>query len=147
MDTEVAKAITKRIQEASASCESSLRTVMTQEGLGHVQVYGRLVGDFLGHSYTNLLAPIWKAFPEIEPAEMREPYVEPKATLTAESREALGRFIREARVALDFVRAAVPPSEANQFFNFGGLEEVEKAVSAIEDFLMNPRFREPEGKS
>jgi hypothetical protein len=147
MDTEVAKEVTKRIQEASASCESSLRTVMTQEGLGHVQVYGRLVGDFLGHSYTNLLAPIWRAFPELEPAEMRVPYTEPKPTLTAESQEALARFVRDARVALDFVRAAVPPAEATAFFNFGGLEEVEKAVLAIEDFLANPRIREPEGKS
>lgn len=112
-----------------------------------MQVYGRLVGDFLGHSYTNLLAPIWKAFPEFEPAEMRAPYVEPKPTLTAESRQALSRFVREARVALDFVRAAVPPGEAKAFFNFGGLEEVEKAVSAIEDFLAHPRIREAEGKS
>ena len=147
MDTEVAKEITKRIQEASALCESSLRMVMTHEGLGHVQVYGRLVGDFLGHSYTNLLAPIWKAFPELEPTEMRVPYVEPKPTLTAESRQALSQFVREARVALDFVRRAVPSGEAKQLFNFGGLEEVEKAVSAIEDFLANPRFREAEGKS
>jgi hypothetical protein len=147
MDTEVAKEITKRIQEASALCESSLRIVMTNEGLGHVQVYGRLVGDFLGHGYTNLLAPIWKAFPELEPAEMRVPYVEPKPTLTAESRQALSQFVREARGALNFVRAAVPSGEAKQLFNFGGLEEVEKAVSAIEDFLANPRFREAEGKS
>jgi|SRR6266404_4304007 len=147
MDTDAAKEITKRIQEASALCESSLRTVMTQEGLGHVQVYGRLVGDFLGHSYTNLLAPIWKAFPELEPAEMRTPYVEPMPTLTAESRQALSQFVREARSALDFVRAAVPSADAKQFFNFGGLEEVEKAVSAIEEFLADPRFRDAEGRS
>jgi hypothetical protein len=146
MDAEVAKEVTERIQKASALCESSLRTIMTQEGLGHVQVYGRLVGDFLGHSYTNLLAPIWKAFPELEPAEMRVPYVEAKPTLTAESQQALTQFIREARVVLDFVRAAVPPGEAKAFFNFGGLEEVEKAVLAIEDFLANPRIREPERK-
>lgn len=147
MDAEVAKEIAKRIQEASALCESSLRTVMTQEGLGHVQVYGRLVGDFMGHSYTNLLAPIWKAFPELEPPEMRAPYVEPKPTLTAESRQALSQFVREARVALDFVRAAVLHSEAKAFFKFGGLEEVAKAVSAIEDFLAHPRIRDAEDKS
>ena len=147
MDAEVAKEITRRIQEASALCESSLRTVMTREGLGHVQVYGRLVGDFLGHSYTNLLAPIWKAFPDLEPPEMRAPYVEPDPTLTAESRQALSQFIREARVALELVRAAVPPAEAQAFFKFGGLEEVEKAVSAIEDYLVHPRIRDPEEKS
>lgn len=146
MDADAAKEITRRIQEASALCESSLRTVMTQEGLGHVQVYGRLVGDFLGHTYTNVLAPIWKTFPELEPPEMRAPYVEPKATLTPESEQALGRFIREARAALDFVLRTVPPAEAQAFFKFGGLEEVEKAVSAIEDYLAHPRIRDTEVK-
>ena len=146
MDTEIAKEIAKRIQQATALCESSLRTVMSQEGLGHVQVYGRLVGDFMGHSYTNVLAPIWKAFPQLEPPEMRTPYVEEAPTLTPQSRQALSQFVREARTALDFARSAVPPAEAENFFRFGGLAEVEKAVSAIEDFLATPRIRDTEGK-
>ncbi len=147
MDPELAKEIAKRIQDASALCESSLRTVMTQESLGHVQVYGRLVGDFMGHSYTNMLAPIWKAFPDLEPPEMRTPYVEESPTLTPQSRQALSEFVRNARAALDFARSAVPPAEAESFFSFGGLAEVEKAVSAIEDYLAKPRIRDTEEKS
>ena len=147
MDAEIAKEIARRIEKASALCNASLRTVMTHEGLGHVHVYGRLVGDFMGHSFTNLLAPIWKAFPELEPPEMRTPYVEETPTLTSQSREALSEFVRDARAALDFARAEVPPAEAEDFFKFGGLAEVEKAVSAIEDYLAKPRVRDTEQKS
>jgi hypothetical protein len=147
MDIEVAKEIAQRIQAASAACNTSLRTVMTHEGLGHVQVYGRLVGDFMGHSYTNILAPIWKAFPGLEPSEMRTPYVEPTPTLTVESQKALRQFVREARAALDFARATLPPTDAAAFFQFGGLDEVEKSVSAIENFLEHPRFRDSDAKS
>jgi len=57
------------------------------------------------------------------------------------------RSLSEARVARDFVRAAVPPAEAQAFFKFGGLEEVERAVSAIEDYLVHPRIRDAEDKS
>lgn len=147
MDADAAKEIAQRMQKASASCNASLRTVMTHEGLGHVQVYGRLVGNFMGHSYTNVLAPIWKAFPELQPPEMRTPYVEQTPTLTPESRRALTEFVRDARAALDYAKSAVSPSEAEVFFGFGGLAEVETAVSAIEDYLARPRVRDTEDKS
>ena len=147
MDPKVAKEIAERIGKVSSLCNASLRTVMTHEGLGHVQVYGRLVGNFMGYSYTNLLAPIWKTFPQLEPPEMRTPYAEQVPTLTPESREALTDFVREARAAIDFAQAAISPGEAEKFFGFGGLAEVNDAVSAIEDYLARPRVRDTEGKS
>ena len=147
MDPKAAKEIAARIGKASTLCNASLRTVMSHEGLGHVQVYGRLVGNFMGYSYTNLLAPIWKAFPQLEPPEMRTPHVEQVPTLTPESREALTDFVREARAAIDFARTAISPGEAEKFFGFGGLAEVDDAVSAIENYLAHPRIRDPEGKS
>jgi hypothetical protein len=147
MDPKVAKEIAERIGKASTLCNTSLRTVMTHEGLGHVQVYGRLVGNFMGYSYTNLLAPIWKAFPQLEPPEMRAPHVEQPPTLTPESRQALTDFLREARAALDFARTAIAPGDAEKFFGFGGLSEVDEAVSAIETYLAHPRVRDTEGKS
>jgi len=93
MDVKLAGEIAARLQQASSLCESSLLTVMANEGLGTVEVYCRLVGLFMGQAYTNVLAPICKAFPTLEPAEMKTPYVEPEPSLTMESQQALGEFI------------------------------------------------------
>jgi len=110
-----------------------------------VQVYGRLVADFMGHAYSNVLAPIWKAHPGLEPAEMKEPYVEPTPSLTAESQAALRQFIAEARKTLEFTKTSVPEAEATRLFGYGGLPELEASFVRIEEFLAHPRHRELEG--
>ena len=117
---------------------------MSNEGLGQVQVYGRLVGNFMGNSFTNVLAPIWKKYPELEPENMKEPYVEPAPTLTPESQNTLRAFLVEARAAIDFVKSNVGPEESRQLFAFGGFAEVEDTIAAIEVFLEKPRFRDSE---
>jgi len=147
IDQTSAEEIVAAINKASALCNKSLKIVMSNEGLGQIQVYGRLVGNFLGHSYTNVLAPIWKALPSIEPPEMKEPYVEPEPTLSAESRAALSAFVTEARAALGTVKNLLPTEEAAQFLEFGGLPEVEQAVADIEEFLAKPRFRDEDTQS
>jgi len=126
---------------AAQLCESSLGLVKANEGLGIVQVYGRLVADFMGHAYTNVLAPIWKLYPGLEPAGMKEPYVEPTASLTAESQAALRHFIAEARKTLQFAKVSVPETEAARLFAYGGLTELEGALQRIEEFLAHPRHR------
>lgn len=145
MDAKLAAEISARITAAAQLCESSLGPVKANEGLGVVQVYGRLVADFMGHAYTNVLAPIWKAHPGLEPAEMKEPYVEPTPSLTAESQAALRKFIAEARKTLEFTKASVPESEARRVFAYGGLTELEASLARIEEFLAHPRHREVEG--
>jgi len=146
MDEKVAAEIASRLQKASTLCESSLRTIKTNEGLGIVEVYGRLVGLFMGHTYTNVLAPIWKMFPALEPAEMKTPYVEPEPSLSDESQLALREFIAEARSALEFAKNSLPATETAQYFSYGGLGELEEAVSKIEEFLARPRFRDTDDK-
>jgi hypothetical protein len=123
-----------------------LRAVKANETLGQVKVYGSLASDFMGHSFVNVLRPIWKAFPTLEPVEMRVPYVEPEPTLTAESRQRVAEFLREAHSALAFARAAVPAEQSNGVFGPEGLAEIEAAVRAIEEFLQHPRFRDTEAK-
>ena len=135
-----------RLSRASSLCDSSLRTVMTNESLGFAQVYGRLVGDFMGHAYTNLLAPVWKAFPELEPSGMREPHGEREPRLSPESRRALSEFLAEARDAIQYAKVSVPAHEADAFFKYGGVTELEEAVAEIERFLERPWAREPKGK-
>jgi hypothetical protein len=147
IDQPSAEEIVAALNKASALCNESLRVIKAHESLGHVSIYGRLVGEFLGHSYTNILAPIWKAYPAIMPPEMNEPYVEPDPALTAESRAALIAFVNEARSALTTVKRLLPTEESVQFLQFGGVPEVEQAVAAIEDFLANPRYREKGSQS
>jgi hypothetical protein len=142
IDRKTAEEISERFRKASEFCESSLRTVMTNESLGQVEVYGRLVALFMGHSYTNVLAPIWKEFPCLEPEDMKEPYVEPKPTLTEGSQRALRSFLAEAHAAVEFAKKSIPLDDANKYLRFDGLNEIETAVAAIESFLENPRFRD-----
>ncbi len=142
IDQPSAEEIVAALNKASALCHESLRIIKVNESLGHVSVYGRLVGEFLGHSFTNILAPIWKAYPSIMPQEMNEPYVEPDPALTAESRAALTAFVNEARIALTTINLLLPTEESMQFLQFGGVPEVEQSIAAIEDFLANPRYRE-----
>ena len=140
IDRASAERICKLVQDASASCEQSLQAIKRHENLGAIQVYGRLVGRFLGHSYTNLLAPIWAAFPDMEPQEMKQPFVPPEATLTAESRAAIEAFLSTAAAAMretgEILAAQQPPAR----LPYGGFEEVEVAVTKVGDFLAKPRF-------
>lgn len=146
MDKETAKQIADRIESASSKCEASLRTVMANESLGHAKVLGRLVGDFMGYSFTNILAPIWKQFPDLEPPEMREPYVEPEPALSEDSQNALRDFLAEAKAAVAMVKSQVSEQVAEDTFAFGKLPELESAVSAIEQFLKVPRIRDLENQ-
>jgi len=119
-----------------------MHVIKVNENLGFIQVYGRLVGDFMGHSYTNVLAPLWKAFPDLVPAEMKVPYVEPEPILTAESQQAIRTFIDAARQAVELTKRLVPSDQRASTFKYGGLAEVEEGLAKIEEFLARPRFRD-----
>jgi len=144
IDRTSAERICNLIQEASASCHDSLRVLKEHETLGAIQVYGRLVGRFLGHSYTNLLAPIWAAYPDMEPQEMKQPFVPPEATLTPESRAAIEAFLSTATAAMRETAGILAMQQPPAILPYGGFEEVESTVSEVGDFLAKPRFRDEE---
>ncbi len=121
-----------------------MRVVMSNDGLGIANVYGRLVGQFLGNSYTNLLAPLWKSFPELEPESMKGVYVEPTASLSPASQTAIRAALEDAKAAIAYAKANIPESGQEQLFRFDGLSEIEATVDAIEAFLRTPRFRDDE---
>lgn len=130
------------VHEASELCNESLRIIKGNDSLGQVNVFGRLAGEFMGHSYTNFLAPIWHTFPDLEPPEMRTAYVKSDHVLSPESQEALRAFIAKARAAVRLAQECLPPDERAKLFAFDGLPEVERAVAAIEEFLALPRHRD-----
>jgi len=142
LPTDVSKELSRRFSEASEQCSKSLRVVMSHQSIGEAQVYGKLVGSFMGHCFTNVLKPIWDASPELMPPEMKIPYVPPKAELTSESREALEAFLALARSSIEFAELHVPEDQERYLFPYGGIAEVVEAAEAIADFLANPRFRD-----
>jgi hypothetical protein len=139
---DIAKELSLRFCEASKQCNESLRVVMSHQTLGEVKVYGKLVGDFMGHCFTNILQPLWHVRPDLTPPEMHEPYVDAKPELTPESRAALEAFLVAARSSIEFARQHIPEDEQKSFFAYGGMAEVVEAMEAIEEFLVNPRFRD-----
>jgi len=143
---ESAKALVAQLEAASAQCSKSLSVVKANDGIGELQVYARLVGLFLGHSYTNVLGPIWDRFPELEPESFRQPYAERVASLSSESQAAISEFLTLAKPALTEAARVLSSEEGTAALPFGGLPEVERSVAEIEVFLLNPRFREPEAE-
>lgn len=123
-------------------CDQSLRTVKVHESLGYIHVYGRLVGHFLGHSYTNILAPLWQAYPDLEPPQMKEGYSQPVASLSAESQAAIGAFIEHVSKALPRIKELLEFQEGSMPLPFGGFPEVENSGAQIREFLAKPRFRD-----
>ena len=133
----LAKALTSKLEEASALCNESLSVAKRHESLGELNVYARLVGLFLGYSYTNILVPLWEQFPELEPEQMKGQYIEREPTLCPESREAISAFLVAVKPALELAQQY---AAASRSLPFGGYPEVAKTVEEIERFLANPRF-------
>lgn len=142
IDRQSAEEIVALFTKADTLCNDALKTIKRDESLGQVKVFGCLAAHFMGNSYLNILAPIWKAFPDLEPAEMKEPYVEPRPVLTPESQAALSVFLVAARAAIEHTAQMTSGSEKENLFCFGGLSEVEQKVAAIEEFQKFPRFRD-----
>ena len=144
LDRTSAEEIAALIKQSSELCDASLKVVKSNEGLGQLQVFARLAGSFLGHSYANLLAPIWEQHPELEPQEMKEPYKEPVPSLTPESMVTIAAFLKQATSSLVRINHLLQSQHASLVLPFGGLPEIERSVANIEEFLAKPRFHDEE---
>jgi hypothetical protein len=138
---QIAADVSRLFKAASESCESSLRVIMAHQSLGEAMVYESLVAIFMGHVFTNVLRPIWQKSPDIEPEEMKKPYVETSAQLAPESSAALKVIAVVANEALQYARRGVPQEQQSASFDFEGLTEIEKALSKISSFIEQPHFR------
>jgi hypothetical protein len=141
MDRKDAEKIVESFLKASALCDESLRLVKVNDSLGQAKALGRLVGAFLGHTYTNILGPLWRGFPDLEPARMKESPLAPELVLHPASREALRAFLAQAHTALRTAEHVIPEDERDAMFAFGGLREVKTAITEIEHFLASPQHR------
>jgi len=140
MDKHAAQEIATLIQAACSACIESLKVVKEQEAIGPVKVYGRLVGEFLAHSYSNVLAPIWQAYPELEPQQMKEPYIEQEPELSEASRLAIQNFITQVHTALSRGQQLLGDEQAETALPHGGLVGLADTAVDIQEFLNQPRW-------
>ncbi len=139
MNRAIAEELANRFRAASALANRSLIQVKVDASLGQVKRYGKMVGEFMGACCANLLLPIWKQFPELEPADMKSPYVPEAPTLSPESQTAIREFLHAFKEAIGFSREALTEDEARDGFPFGGVPEIELAAAKIADFLTDPQ--------
>ncbi len=140
MDKNAAQEIATLIQAACSACIESLKVVKEQEAIGPVKVYGRLVGEFLGHSYSNVLAPIWQAYPELEPQQMKEPYIEQEPELSEASRAAIQVFIEQVHAALLRSQQLLAAEQVETALPHGGLAGLADTAVDIQEFMNQPRW-------
>ncbi len=141
IDLATAKEISDLLTKSSALCNQSLQQVKTHENLGKIQVYGKLVAYYLGHTYTNILNPLWAAHPELKPPQMNEPYEMTISPLCKESRDAIDAFVLQASEAFKRINQLLEDALEENSLPYGGLPEVLESISDIEQFILNPRDR------
>lgn len=136
---EEAHEITRGLLLACQECNEALKVVKSNDSLGRVKEFGKLTGQFMGNTYTNVLAPLWKTFPELQPAELQAPDVEQKFALSAASQEQIERFLKQAHEAVRQIEEVVSDPERAAVFKFGGVPEIRHWISEIERFLASER--------
>lgn len=124
---------------ACQECNEALKVVKSNDSLGRVKEFGKLTGQFMGNTYTNVLAPLWKKFPELQPAELQAPFVEQKFALSVASQEQIERFLKQAHEAMRQIEEVVSHAERETLFQFDGISEIRQWVSEIERFLASER--------
>ena len=138
IDRSDAERLVELVLRAEALCNEALKQVGQNDGPDQVQVIARLFGEFLVQSYTNILAPIWRNFPDLEPPEIREQgYVEHYPALSTQPQESTRSFVAEAHAALKLANDVIA-QDGTALFDLVGLSEVQNTLAAIEDFLASP---------
>jgi hypothetical protein len=134
MEKQTAALVSQRLLRLSGEADASVTTVMTHDAAPTARAYRALVGRLMGYAYTNVLAQVWRHFPELEPEGMRKAATNPSTSLSSESKAALGALVERARSELAFLRG-LPASES---FPESAIAELEQVVSEIEAFMFNP---------
>ena len=135
MDKQTAASISKRLLELSEAAQRSLVVVKANDSIETATAYRALVGRLMGYAYTNVLAQLWREYPDLEPEGMTAPDTPVGfSSLAPESRAALEGLVVQGRS--DFARLRdLPPSEA---LPEEAVAELEGVLEAIESFIANP---------
>lgn len=72
-DKELAKEIIALMERCSREVDQSIRLVQEKCAPEEFKAYRRGAGMVMGYIYTDVLAPLWKEHPELEPPELKVP--------------------------------------------------------------------------
>ena len=127
--------------EASHIVDSSCAQVEQASPAAASEIYRRRAGRLMGYLFLNVLDPIWREFPELEPAEMKADGGGMKAYQLPEAAVEIGvRVVDQVKALLaqatDVVAAL--PSEDREYF-LAGLREVEHEVLSLERLVRPAR--------
>ena len=104
---------------------------------------GRLA-RLVGHTYTNVLAPLWKSFKDLRPAAgMNSESGKSWCSISLDRR--CGQFLEQADAALSSLKMLFLDEAATPCLVWARPSEVNSAVAEIERFLASPRHGEEEG--
>jgi hypothetical protein len=113
MDKQQAQDTIRAVQSALTLASTALREVKMNESMNNIAALNNLLGQFATNAYLDVLAPLWRAFPELEPAEMQQPQ-ELRQGLSDVSIAALSQFELAANVALTHVKSLATESSVVQ---------------------------------
>jgi hypothetical protein len=146
LDREVAE----RVKSVSLACTNQLdRSV--KEALGgpevHASMYRRLVGRVLGEIFTEVLTPIYVAYPDMEPEELKKARLEPQPlAMPPELASKLMDVITFAHQELSSLRTELSIDPEKDVGNLNlALQEPLGALQDIQEFLYRvcPEIKEP----
>lgn len=72
-DKEIAKQINDLMERCSSELNESIRLVQQKCTAEEFAAYRQGAGMVMGYIYTDVLAPLWKEHPELEPTGLQEP--------------------------------------------------------------------------
>jgi hypothetical protein len=136
---EEARVICAKLQQAAGLSDDALEVIKSNDSIGMTEAYVRLVAQFLGHSYANILAPIWAQFPELKPPELKQPHKQPTSDLSAASLAAINDFLQAAAAALAHAERVLKSNGSNAL-PYGGLPELKDSIAEIAAFRNRPRL-------
>jgi hypothetical protein len=74
---ELAREIKARAIDCSAKLDSSISAMAEEADPRQVSMYRRLIGEAMGELFINVLSPIYRQYPELEPEELQRARVSP----------------------------------------------------------------------
>ena len=73
-DEETARQVIAALDEASSVINESIRLVQNRCSNDEFAAYRRAAGFVMGYLYTDVLAPLYKQHPSLEPPELKPPF-------------------------------------------------------------------------
>ena len=134
--------------EASHVVDSSCGQVEQASPTAAADIYRCRAGRLMGYLFLNVLDPIWREFPELEPAEMKADDGPMKAYELPEAAIEIGvRAVDQVKALLTQASDVVAtlPAEDREYF-LAGLREVEYELLSLERLVRPARPKQSDAR-